>query len=71
VLFYIRVAAAFWKRSLWFGISVLIFIAVAKMVWSVAFGGGSGQSVIIPAVIGLAICIVFIIIGFKKMEKRE
>jgi len=67
----IALAAAFWKRSLWFGISVLIFIAVAKMVWSVAFGGGSGQSVIIPAVIGLAICIVFIIIGFKRMAKRE
>lgn len=62
---------ALWKRSLWFGISVLVFIAVAKMSWSVAFGGDSGKSVIVPAVIGLVICIVLVYIGFIKLEKRK
>lgn len=61
--------AAFWKRSLWLGISVLAFIAVAKMLWSILFGGESGRSVVLPAVTGLAVCIALIIIGFKRMEK--
>ena len=64
-------AAAFWKRSLWLGISVLIFIAVAKMYWSVAFGGVSGSSVMAPALIGLLICIALIYIGFRRFEKRK
>ncbi|TCX48921.1 hypothetical protein [Dehalobacter sp. 14DCB1] len=62
---------AFWKRSLWLGITVLIFIAVVKMLWSVVFGGASGSSVIAPAIIGLVICIVLIFIGFKKLEKKK
>ncbi|MCM1565214.1 MAG: hypothetical protein NC238_04475 [Dehalobacter sp.] len=62
---------AFWKRSLWLGISVLVFIAIAKMFWSVGFGGTSGSSVIAPAIIGLVICIVLIYIGFKKLEKKK
>ncbi len=64
-------ALAFWKRSLWIGIPVLVFIAVAKMVWSVAFGSSAGTSVIAPAVIGLAVCIALVIIGFRKLEKKK
>lgn len=61
-------AIAFWKRSLLVGIAVMVFIALAKIGWSVIFGGESGTSVIVPAMIGLIICIVLIFIGFKKME---
>jgi len=50
-------AVAFWKRSLWFGLSVLVFIAVAKIAWSVGFGGEAGKSIIAPAIIGLVICV--------------
>lgn len=64
-------AVAFWKRNLYFGISVMIFIAVAKMAWSVAFGGDAGKSIFIPAVVGLIICIVLIYFGFKKIEKNK
>lgn len=64
-------AVAFWKRSLWLGISVLAFIAVAKMIWSVAFGGTSGSAVIAPAIIGLLICIVLIYVGFRRLEKKK
>ncbi|EGW38169.1 putative membrane protein [Desulfosporosinus sp. OT] len=46
---------AFWKRSLWFGLSVVVFMAVAKMVWSVAFGGEAGKSIFVPAIIGLVL----------------
>lgn len=62
---------AFWKRSLWMGIAVLVFIAVAKMLWSVMFGGESGQAVILPASIGLVVCIALITIGFVRMNKKR
>lgn len=64
-------AMSLWKRSLWMGISTLIFIAVAKMLWSVVFGGESGKSVIIPAMIGLVICIVMVVIGFIRLDKKK
>lgn len=64
-------AIAFWKRSLWLGIAVLVFIAVAKMLWSVVFGGESGTAVILPAIVGLLICIVLIIVGFRRLEKKK
>lgn len=63
--------AAFWKRSLWFGLSVIVFIAVAKMSWSVAFGGETGKSIFIPAILGLIICVVLIYLGFRKLEKKN
>lgn len=64
-------AVAFWKRSLWFGLSVVIFMAVAKMIWSVAFGGEAGKSIFIPAILGLVICIGLIYLGFRKLEKKN
>lgn len=67
----IILSAAFWKRSLWFGLSVVIFIAVAKMVWSVAFGGDSGKSIFIPAITGLIICCAFILLGARRIRKNK
>jgi len=64
-------AVAFWKRSIWIGVSVLIFIAVAKMTWSVVFGGEAGKSIFIPAILGLIICIAFIYIGYKKLRRNN
>ena len=63
-------SAAFWKRNLWFGISVLVIIAVLKMFWSVFFGGTAGRTVLLPAIIGLTFCIVIIFLGFKKANKK-
>lgn len=62
---------AFWKRNLWFGLSVLVFIAVAKMGWSVAFGGEAGKSIFVPAIIGLVVCSGLIYLGFKRLEKLK
>jgi phosphate starvation-inducible membrane PsiE len=67
----IALAAAFWKRNLYFGISVMVFIAVAKMTWSVVFGGEAGKSIFIPAIVGLIICIALIYYGFKRIEKKK
>lgn len=63
--------AAFWKRNLLFGISVIVFIAVAKILWSVVFGGESGTSILAPAIIGLIICVILIYFGFKRSEKNK
>jgi hypothetical protein len=63
--------AAFWKRNLWFGLSTLTFIAVAKMGWSVAFGGEAGKAIFIPAIIGLVVCVALIYIGFKRLENKK
>lgn len=67
----IALAAAFWKRNLYFGVSVMVFIAVAKMTWSVVFGGEAGKSIFIPAIAGLVICIALICFGFRKIEKKK
>jgi len=64
-------AIAFWKRSLLVGIAVMVFIALAKMSWSVVFGGESGKAVLVPAMVGLVIYIILIYIGFRRMEKRK
>jgi hypothetical protein len=65
----IILGAAFWKRNLLFGISVIVFIALAKILWSVVFGGESGTSILAPAIIGLIICVILIYFGFKMSEK--
>jgi hypothetical protein len=62
---------AFWKRSLWFGISVIVFIALAKLTWSVAFGGESGKSIFVPAILGLLVCVGLIVFGFLRLEKKK
>lgn len=61
----------FWKRNLRIGLSVLIIIATGKIIWSILSAGESGNSIIIPAIIGLLICVVLIYWGFKKLSKRD
>lgn len=67
----VTLAMAFWKRNLWLGLSVLIFIAVAKMGWSAVVGGEAGKTILVPAVIGLIICVGLIAFGFRKLERRR
>lgn len=64
-------ALAFWKRSIKTGISILILIAAAKTIWSITEGGKSGSAVIIPAMIGLVICIAVIYYGFRRYERSK
>jgi len=62
---------AFWRRNLWFGLTVVVLIAVAKLTWSVAFGGEAGWSILAPAAVGLVVCAVFIYLGFRRMERSR
>ncbi|QUI25806.1 hypothetical protein HZI73_19625 [Vallitalea pronyensis] len=68
---FIALGMALWKRSLWIGLSVVVFMTVGKMIWSVVEGGESGQSIFIPAIIGLLICIGVISFAYKKFEKKK
>lgn len=63
--------AAFWKRNLLLGLSVIILMAVIKMIWSIAFGGESGVAVFGPAIAGLVLCTVLIYFGFKRAGKNK
>jgi hypothetical protein len=62
---------ALWKRSLLMGVGVIVLIATGKIIWSVYNAGAAGKSIIVPATIGLLLCIIFLIIGFKRLEKRK
>jgi hypothetical protein len=64
-------AFALWKRSLWMGIAVLVMMATGKIIWSIANAGESGASIIAPAIGGLVVCILFLIIGLRKANKKN
>ena len=64
-------AYAFWKRSAKAGILLVVAIAVAKALWSVVEGGEAGTAVIIPATLGLVVCIVFIIMVETRQETES
>jgi hypothetical protein len=64
-------AFAFWKRSAWYGVGVLTFIALSKILWSIAFGGESASALLPPAIIGLAVCNLAVYFGVKWIEKRQ
>ena len=36
-----------------------------------SFGGESGKTVLVPATVGLVICIILIYFGFRRMEKSK
>lgn len=59
-------ALAFWKRSLWMGIGVMVLMATGKIIWSISSAGEAGKSILIPALTGLLICIVIVYIAMRK-----
>ncbi|MBX2948690.1 MAG: hypothetical protein KF704_05365 [Crocinitomicaceae bacterium] len=62
---------AFWKRSLLLGCGVIVLMATGKMIWSIGNAGESGKSVLLPATIGLIMCVLLVYIGYKKSSKRN
>lgn len=62
---------AFWRRSLFVGLGVVALMATGKMVWSIQSAGEAGKSIVVPAVLGLAICAGLISYGFYRLEKRK
>ena len=65
-LFFVLLAAAFWKRKPFYGILVLVVGGVAKMIWSVAEGSASGYSLFPAAILGLVVSGAMIVVGRKR-----
>ena len=62
---------AFWVRSVKSGFAILFIIALAKIFWSIIEGGRAGLSVIIPAMIGLLLCIIILLFFLQKGNQRK
>lgn len=58
-------ALAFWHRSLKAGIGVLVLIALGKILWSVNEDAG-GQAIVVPALLGLVVCIALLTVYMKR-----
>ena len=67
---FILLGLAFWGRSIWFGIAVIILMAFGKMTWGIYQAGQSGKSMIVPALIGLFICAGSVYYGFKRLQRK-
>lgn len=69
--FFYFLALAFWKRSWWWGVAVINFAALGKIVWSVIEGGESGWAVLVPAVIGMLVCDAAVYFGIKLINRKK
>jgi hypothetical protein len=68
---FILLSLAFWKRSLVFGLAVLVLMTAGKIIWAVTGAGNAGASIIVPAVVGLLLCCLLVFVGFKKLNRRH
>ncbi len=65
-IFFIMLIIAAWKRNWKWLLGIVIGTAVLKVIWSVAFSGEAGLSILKPAIIGLIICIAGVYYYLKK-----
>jgi hypothetical protein len=68
---FLTLGLAFWKRSLLMGLGVVVLMATGKIVWSIYNAGEAGRSILIPAIVGLGLCVVLIYFGFRRLEKNK
>lgn len=64
-------AAAFWVRSIAWGVAVIVLIALAKSAWSIYEGGQAGWSVLPFALIGLLVCAGVIALTHRRWAKPK
>jgi len=70
-LFFFMLLTAAWKRNWRWLLGVITGAAVLIIIWSVAFSGEAGMSIIKPAILGLIVCIGGLALYFKKHRKKE
>lgn len=70
-LFFFMLLIAAWKRNWKWLVAVIIAAAVLKFVWSIAFSGEAGMSILKPALLGLIICIGGLSYYFKKHKQTD
>lgn len=64
-------ALAFWQRSFAWGLIVLNAIALTKTLWSLVFGGvAGGMAVLVPALVGLLICDLIVVVTWRRLRTR-
>ncbi len=63
--------AAFWRRSIVWGLVVLNAMAIGKLVWGIVAGEGSGWAMVVPALVGLAISDVVILAVLAVVRRRR
>ena len=68
---FIALGLAFWQRSLFMGLGVVVLMATGKIVWSIHNAGESGKSILVPALVGLIVCSGLLFYGFKKLENKK
>jgi hypothetical protein len=62
---------AFWKRSLRWGLIVVNAIAAGKVAWGVIDGGGTGWTLLPPALAGLIVCDAIILYAARRIRARS
>ena len=70
-LFFFMLLTAAWKRNWKWILGVVIGAAVLKFIWSVAFSGEAGMSILMPALAGLIICIGGLYYFFRKYKRTD
>lgn len=69
-LFFIMLLTAAWKRNWKWLLGVIIGSAVLKFIWSIAFSGEAGMSILKPALLGMIICICGLGYYFKRHKRK-
>ena len=70
-LFLLLLGAAFWRRALWLGVLIMAMAALGKVLWSFSVGDDSAQAVVLPAALGLVLCVIAVIIGARRTGGRS
>lgn len=63
-------ALACWKRNLRIGIVVVCMMAFGKIAWSLYEAGSVGSSILLPAILGLIICVTLLLIWIQRTTKK-
>lgn len=69
-LFFLMLLLAAWKRNWKWLLGVIIGAAVLKFIWSIAFSGEAGMSILKPALLGLIVCVVGVGYFYKKNRRK-
>ncbi|MGX7111442.1 hypothetical protein [Gemella cuniculi] len=68
IMFFVFLIYATWKRKWKLLINVIIVGAILKVIHSVVFSGNSGLSILKPAILGVVICILVVLLFLRKKK---
>ncbi|GAE87994.1 hypothetical protein [Acetivibrio straminisolvens] len=68
-LFFFMLLMAAWKRNWKLLLGVIIGAAVLKFIWSIAFSGEAGMSILKPALLGLILCVGVLSYFLRKIKR--